>query len=235
MPVQAGQPQPRSVNRRLLIAFVSGILLFALDATAVQSHAVDLADLHLHQAIVGALGHDTASRLSSITMARHSRVNRAVVLPLLVAGLGIFGWLAARGRVWDVAAVVVAVPGALVLEMLLKSLITRPGPMLSASNAGLRTFPSGHAAVGITICLMGGQILASNVALRWRPAVWGLAGVGAMAVIASTLMFHFPSEVLAGVIVGILWTSTVVWAMAPLRARVRARSASAEGGGAQAG
>ena len=124
--------------------------------------------------------------------------------------------LATRRRWRSTTYAAVALGGGLLLNKGLKLLFARPRPVVDWSAAALPatfSFPSGHAMATATLATV---LTALAWRSRWRwpivLAAWGFA----LSVAASRLVLgvHFPSDVLAGLAIGIAWASAAWWAMA---------------------
>ena len=118
----------------------------------------------------------------------------------LLAGL----W--ALGRRLDAAFFLTAVGGAVVLNVLVKTVFVRARPALWASldPAPFYSFPSGHAMGSAALAVALGFLVASR---RGRWPVWVLGGLFLLGVGWSRVYLgvHFPSDVLAG------WVGSVGW------------------------
>lgn len=196
-------------RRRAAIAATVALAVFALCVVAMRSglaNGVDDALLRwAHARATPAL--ETFARWLAVVGYRGG------VIPfdaLLVAALAL------RKRWRPAAFAAVALGGGLLLNKGLKLLFARPRPALDWSAAALPatfSFPSGHAMATATLATV-------LTALVWRSRgrwpVCALAWGFALSVAASRVVLgvHFPSDVLAGLVIGIAWASAVWWAMA---------------------
>jgi undecaprenyl-diphosphatase len=108
-----------------------------------------------------------------------------------------------------VVLVVVARLGELACESGLKALIARPRPVLDGpvAHASGYSFPSGHAA-GAAALYGSLVLLASPLLRRWaRVLLWATGALLVAAVAASRVLLgvHYPSDVTAGVALGLAW------------------------------
>jgi len=120
------------------------------------------------------------------------------------------GWLIQHGRIRWVAVLVASVIGAVILESIIKTFIARPGPVIDSADLGIRTFPSGHTTVGVTLFLAGGYLISKTVKGRVRGVVICASGMCALGVVLSALTYHFPSEVLGGVALSGAWLAVLL-------------------------
>jgi membrane-associated phospholipid phosphatase len=129
------------------------------------------------------------------------------LLVLLAAACGIALW---RGRPLDAAAAVVAVAGANVTTQVLKVALAHPRyqAVLGYDQMGPVAFPSGHATAATSIVIA----FAFVVAPEWRPAVAvvGACFVAAVGCSVMVLAWHFPSDVLGGILVASGWGFAVL-------------------------
>jgi undecaprenyl-diphosphatase len=142
-------------------------------------------------------------------------VDAAKVLAQLgsVAGLAIVtlclsAWLRSRGRRASAAVPLVAFLGAEALVWVGKVAIARPRPALSL-QAGHETdwsFPSGHstaaAAVVVSLAMLWFQ---RRRAHRWLVLGAALVAAGVMAASRLELDVHWLSDVVTGVLIGVVW------------------------------
>ncbi len=123
-----------------------------------------------------------------------------------------------RRRRREALYVAVAVFGAELLSTTLKQVVGRVRPCVDAAAGCPHTasFPSGHA-VGAAAFWTAAAVLLLPVAGR---RVWALA-VGVPVVVAATrvlLGVHYPSDVVAGLLVGWCWTAATTAVLATWRA-----------------
>jgi membrane-associated phospholipid phosphatase len=147
--------------------------------------------------------------------------NPLPLLAMLAVACAIALW---RGRPLDAVAAVVVVAGANLTTQILKVALAHPRfqSVLGHDQLGPVAFPSGHATAATSIAIA----FAFVVAPEWRLAV---AAIGAWLVLAvgcsvMVLAWHFPSDVLGGVLVASGWGFAVL-----------ALRRVAEGGGAARG
>jgi membrane-associated phospholipid phosphatase len=165
-----------------------------------------------------------AVMLQAFTGLDRSRINpeiRAIALsvdpvPYACAGLALVGACLARRRFWRATAVATILLGAGGSAQVLKQLFA--APRFPTFGSGFRVedigWPSGHAAAA-TALVMCAVIV---VPPRWRAGV-ALAG-GAYAVVLAhatlALTWHYPSEVLGGILLAGVWGCGALAALAPM-------------------
>jgi membrane-associated phospholipid phosphatase len=120
----------------------------------------------------------------------------------IVAGLAILCTIAlARRRPLRALAAIAVVAGAGAAALLLKAALAHPRyhPVLGLHQLSPTAFPSGHATAAMSLALAA-VLVASR---RWRAAVATCAGVYALGVSVSLIIlrWHFPSDVLGGLLV----------------------------------
>lgn len=131
-------------------------------------------------------------------------------LPLLLmlsCACGVALW---RSRPLDAAAAVTVVAGANLTTQVLKVALAHPRfqPVLGNNQLGPVAFPSGHATAAASIAIAFLFVVPHD----WRPAV---AAIGACFVVAvgcsvMVLAWHFPSDVLGGILVASGWGFAVL-------------------------
>lgn len=129
---------------------------------------------------------------------------------LIVFALAAAAWLAWRGRKADSLLIVGGAAGAFLLVPVLKAVIERPRPALSDHVVFVNSwsYPSGHSLNSMAV--LG---LLTVLAMRERPgavrrtllAVLGVFLVIAVGFSRVYLGVHWPSDVLAGWLIGVLW------------------------------
>jgi membrane-associated phospholipid phosphatase len=126
--------------------------------------------------------------------------------------LAVFGALAvwshrARGALWARFFMVVMV-GALALDNVVKPLVGRPRPVLDQLVGGRgASFPSGHATATTALLFAAAYYLTSGRAPRARAFIWTVALLGSllMGVTRVYLGVHWPTDVIAGMVLGAGW------------------------------
>lgn len=138
----------------------------------------------------------------------------AVLLPMIVLGLAALLW---RRRPDLALGAGVAVTGTWVtVNLVLKPLVDRARPPLADRLVfpGDAAFPSGHAANAAATWLALAWVLASLVERRAaKVAIWSVAAIVVALVGVSRLYLgvHWPSDVLAGWLIGGLWVVVGTW------------------------
>jgi len=146
------------------------------------------------------------------------------VAPVLIA-LG-------RRRLWVALAIVAILLGANVTTQLLKPLLAAPRPRLTpgAGTPSAASWPSGHATAAMSLALC----LVLAVPARMRPFAAALGAAFAVAVSYSflALEWHYPSDVLGGFLVAVVWALVAAAAVLTAQQRTsgRATASPVEGG-----
>jgi undecaprenyl-diphosphatase len=134
-----------------------------------------------------------------------------VLWPLgtLVAAL-----LARAGRVRDADLFALAVVGANLISESMKLFFrrTRPEPWFGYALPDTYSFPSGHAFVSFCFYLCLAEIvIREEWSLARKAAIWSAAVVCTMTIGLSRIYLgvHYPTDVLAGYVAGIAWTTLI--------------------------
>jgi membrane-associated phospholipid phosphatase len=127
----------------------------------------------------------------------------AVLMTVALAGV-----MTLRQYPFAGATLVVAVSGAAATSRLLKQEIVRSGASLSAWTPGGHTFPSGTAATSVAFFAMLAYFGYHRLR-RSRPAILAICALGAMVFALSALTYHYPSEVIGGIALGIAWVAVL--------------------------
>ncbi len=227
----------RRVRPRLLagvLAMVAGAVPVVVLGLLVRDTAATVArfDQRVEVQLTGlALAHDAVRRAAEVG----AGVLHPFVFRLAVVGVAV--WLARRGAMaaclWAVATMLTGT----LLGVVLKALVQRARPVLDQPVAAVSgsSFPSGHAlnaALGVTVLLV---VLWPPIARRRARTV--AAAAGALLVVLTCLDrlllgVHFPSDVVAGTLVGCLLPLSSWVAFGPV---VRERASRHEGRAAPAG
>ncbi|MBL6455087.1 phosphatase PAP2 family protein [Belnapia sp. T6] len=202
-------PVMNSANRAALAACILGLLGFAL-LVAGRGHRLDEAVLMaLRQP--GDPKQPIGPAWLALTLRDVTALGGIPVLALLTAiALG-FLLVARQGRA--AALLLLALPGGLVLNTLLKRGFDRPRPDLVAHLVQVESssFPSGHAMLSAIGYLTLGALLAGAAApRRQRGYILGVAVALTLLIGASRVYLgvHWPSDVLAGWCLGTAWAGS---------------------------
>ncbi|MGC1166503.1 MAG: phosphatase PAP2 family protein [Solirubrobacterales bacterium] len=129
------------------------------------------------------------------------------LLAMLTAACGIALW---RGRPLDAVAAVTVVAGANVTTQVLKVVLAHPRSqsVLGHNQLGPVAFPSGHATAASSIAIAFAFVVPPD----WRLAAAAVGSCFVLAVGCSimVLAWHFPSDVLGGVLVASGWGFAVL-------------------------
>jgi membrane-associated phospholipid phosphatase len=175
-----------------LALVVLGVLAFTVDA----AHARDVATLHGFTGLYGASAGAAIRILARI----------ADPLPYGLMGLGCIAVAAGRGRTWTAAAVAVLLVATGATTQALKHVLDQPRhvPSLPWDPVG-NQWPSGHATAAMTLALCA--VMVAPPAWRAVTALVGWSATVALAYATLALTWHYPSDVLAGLLVAGLWVS----------------------------
>jgi undecaprenyl-diphosphatase len=130
-------------------------------------------------------------------------------VPLALAGLGSCALLWAAGRTRQAQALLAAGLGGEALYLGAKAVFqrARPDVIERLSGAGWHAYPSGHTMLAMIIWGLALVLLAERLPRTIRPALLALALAIPVAVAISRvgLGVHYPSDVLAGLALGLAW------------------------------
>jgi membrane-associated phospholipid phosphatase len=190
-------------SKRLLAACLASALALALLAWAVfHADGVRHLDARL-------LAHVSADRLGGLGDVAHPIADLGNPLPqvlLLLAGLAV---ALRAGRREAAVAGLVLVAGANLTTLLLKHALAAPrlDPVLGWAQVGEASFPSGHATAAFAMAAAWTLFVAPRWRLRVACIGFFLASLVAASVVV--LRYHFPSDVLGGLLVALAWTAIV--------------------------
>jgi membrane-associated phospholipid phosphatase len=171
------------------------------------------------------LGHfaERGSRTGSVAAGIVLLGDLGVLLPLLAIACGI---ALARHRPRAALAALFVVAGANLTTQLFKALLAHPRfqALLGAEQIGANSFPSGHTTAVASIAIA--IAFAFVVPREWRPAV-ALIGAGVVAAVGCSVMalsWHYPSDVLGGILVASGWGFAALAGLRASRSESRRRS-----------
>jgi membrane-associated phospholipid phosphatase len=197
LPERARATSPRwPVALAWLTAVVAGVGVWAIYAVFVQSRSGQLVD---HAAFLG------AKRGQSLLWDSAQRVLDLVSVPSIVVVVAASALIAVLRRRWlQAAQVVILVAGAnLTTELLKTAVFTRP--FLDVGLRYANALPSGHTTVAASIA----AALLFVVPRRARPwvAVFGAVYTVLTGVATMVKQWHRPSDVVAAVLVVLVWSA----------------------------
>lgn len=190
-------------SKRLFAALLASALALALLAWAVF-HVDGVR--HLDARLLAHLSADRLGTLGDFAQPFADLGNPVPQVLLLIAGLAV----ALRGgRRKAALAGLILVASANLTTLLLKHALAAPrlDPVLGYAQVGEYSFPSGHATAAFAMA----AAWAFFVPPRWRQATacigFFLASLVAISVVV--LRYHFPSDVLGGLLVALAWTAII--------------------------
>jgi undecaprenyl-diphosphatase len=135
-----------------------------------------------------------------------------VVLAFLVIVVAVHLMLAGRPRTgWFVVG---AATGGLIISTILKNVFDRPRPDLTGiTRVYTASFPSGHATSSAVVYLTIGALLAATVTRRSHKVFYLGVAVFLTLIVGVSRVYlgvHYPSDVLAGWLIGAGWAMTCV-------------------------
>ena len=153
--------------------------------------------------------HERSTEAMTTTMAALTELGGLVAVPVIAVTWAGFLWW--RGRRRDAALLAAAVIGSTLLNMLLKAVFQRDRPdfweHLVVENS--YSFPSGHAMASMSLAASL-AVIAWSSRWRWPAIVLGAVYVLVVGFSRVYLGVHFPSDILAGWCVAVLWVAIVV-------------------------
>ena len=222
-------PATAESKRRLSIALIIGLLtaaaallLFTWLGREILEGEVLAFDDRLRTLV-----HDVASpRLTTIMRAASFYGGPAVLIP---AGLVAAAAFLVKGWRRGALLAVVTLAGAGLLNLLLKFSFARvrPASFFDYSLPGSPSFPSGHALYAASV--FGGLAVLLTARIRsllLQLAIWFVATALILLVGLSRVYLgvHYPSDVLAGYAIGVVWVTAVAFGDRLARHRRRRRS-----------
>jgi undecaprenyl-diphosphatase len=202
-----------------LVLSVSSLVLFAWIAGNLSQAPVRNFDFAVRNRV-----HDYASPTLTRWMIAFSFIGGNGLVIAAVVSFALFlilGWR--RAALWTL----INISGALVLDLTLKYSFARLRPLpFFVPMPRTPSFPSGHALFSFCVYGVLAGLLAGRVrAMRWKVVIWTLAAllVGLIGLSRIYLGVHYPSDVIAGYLTGILWVGAMV-AVDRMRKQRRASS-----------
>lgn len=201
---------------------IGGLYAFGEFAGHVSSGATQAFD----ERVVQALARHRSPILDRIAL-EITFLGTGTVVVMVVAISGMFLWLS--NHKYSALLLLIATVGGLVLNNLLKASFSRPRPTVVEwiTTAVTSSFPSGHA---MSAAVVYGTVayLAGRLQRRaWhRGLTLGLAALLIVAISASRLYLgvHYPTDVVAGVIIGLAWAAFCMATLEAIQLYARTRA-----------
>jgi undecaprenyl-diphosphatase len=154
-------------------------------------------------------------------------LGNGLVVAVICLVAGTLLWLV--GHRAYAALLAVGVGGAGVIYPVLKRVFDRPRPQLfewRADYAHSSSFPSGHATLSMVLLVLLAYVVHRLSRRRWTSAVAALVAGAAVLLVGVSRLYlgvHYPSDVIAGYVIGFSWAVFCALALEALRARRRRR------------
>ncbi|HEY6396958.1 MAG TPA: phosphatase PAP2 family protein [Solirubrobacteraceae bacterium] len=190
----------RSQVSGALLAGLIVLITIGVGLGEISTHLTNAADLDAVRDLA-------RERTGALTFIAHflSVLGRTIVIAPLALVVAVL--LGRSGRLVDAVLLIVSAVGALILYSAIKALVERPRPPIHHLEAASNwSFPSGHATTSSAFYLALALVLFAeySVARGLAIAAAGLlfAGIGVSRVY---LAVHYPADVVAGMLLGVLW------------------------------
>ena len=199
----------------LLLSFVGPWVVFINVAEDIWESGGFIGD----QAILHWLHAHSSAALDRLAVSLTTVGGPIPMLGLAAVLLAVFWW---RGRHLDARFFLLAVGGAMLLNILVKLAFgrTRPALWVSILPDTFYSFPSGHAMGSAAVAAALGFLLARS---HWRWPLWLGGGLFALGVGWSRVYLgvHYPSDVLAGWVGSVGWVGGLHLLFSPYFAQLR--------------
>lgn len=209
-----------------VLLLVAATFLFAeLADDVMRLRGLAAFDTHVSQWL-HALAHDPAWRPLTVLMLVLTHVHSVPGMVLLAAALAWLLWR--KGQRYWLLALSLAVPGGMLLNVLLKHVYQRARPVFEEPLVSLPTysFPSGHTS---SATLFYGLLASYLVVTAGRRSTRVLAVAGALlmiALVAASRMYlgaHYPTDILGAMLEGAGWLAFCITGVSTWRRRREGR------------
>lgn len=204
---RAAGPNIARVVALLLSVSLGFVLCFMYLGQEVRESATTAADLHLLRRVT-----DTTRRWPLTLSETASLFGTAPMIVVITAVAS--ASLARHGRWFDIALLIAAATGAVLLSPVTKHLVSRARPTaFFRTNATGYSFPSGHTLNATCLALALGFILWRLPWHRSIKIVWTLLLVLYMGCVGASrvvLGVHYPTDVLGGFLLGVAWATLLM-------------------------
>lgn len=189
----------------LISCFVAFILLFWLCKRILKRET-----FNFDQSLLLALHHDENPILNQLMLLITQLGNPTIMIPVFVLSVGLLWW---KNKLLEAKFFLIGCLGATFLNLELKVLFERVRPALwkQLITENSFSFPSGHALGSLFLYGFLAYLLAQNYP-KLTPIIYSLATLLIMTIGFSRLYLgvHWPSDVLAGYGVSIIWLTTCI-------------------------
>lgn len=149
------------------------------------------------------------------------------VVLMIVAVSALFLWLSQHR--YSATLLVIATLGGILLNNLLKAGFGRPRPQIFewGSHALSSSFPSGHAMSATVVYSTVAYLAARLQKKHWHRALTMFGAAVVIALIAGTRLYlgvHYPSDVIAGIIIGLAWAAFCMATLEAIQLYARRRA-----------
>ncbi len=187
---------------------IAGTYAFAEFAGHVQSGKTQAFD----EAVLRWIGEHRPESLEPV-MLEITFLGTGSVVVVLVLVSGLFLWLS--NHRYSTILLVIATTGGIILNNLLKAGFGRPRPQVFdwGTHAMTWSFPSGHAMSAAIVYGTVAYLAARLQKRRWHRAITMLAALIIILLIGASRLYlgvHYPSDVLAGILIGLAWAGFCV-------------------------
>jgi undecaprenyl-diphosphatase len=210
IPIEEGHAAGSKIVRASLLLLVLSLCFvigFTYLGQEVHEPATTTTDQHLLRRVA-----DTTRRWPLALSETVSLFGTAPIVVVITAVVG--ASIARHGRWFDIALLIAAMIGAVLLSPLTKHLISRARPTaFFRTSATGYSFPSGHTLNATCLALALGFILWRLPWPRTMKIVWTLALVAYAACVGASrivLGVHYPTDVLGGFLLGAAWTTLLM-------------------------
>lgn len=204
-----------------LLLAVATVLFAELADDVMRLQGLAAFDVHVSQWL-HALARDPAYGLLTALMLAFTHVHSVPGMVLLTAAL--LWWLRRQGQRYWMLALALAVPGGMLLNVVLKQVYQRARPVFEEPIVSLSTysFPSGHTS---SATLFYGLLASYLVMTAARRGTRVLAVAGALLMVllvAASRMYlgaHYPTDILGAVLEGVGWLAVCITGVSTWRRR----------------
>ena len=200
-----------------VVAYAAGVLI----AVVILAQGGWTNGLAWERAVLLGIDHTLPTLIDYAMLALPWLGTNLTVMPVLV---GVAIWLGRSRRRWDLAAqLVVVTTGSLLLNAAMKGMLDRPRPAFwqHRGQYAFASYPSGHAIVSVAVYFTVAYLLHREKGWRW-PYVVAAIQLAISVFSRHYLGVHWPTDVLAGVVIGLVWLGGTMYAFRrPADARTR--------------